>query len=84
MAQERKYWLDDPRNVNKIFWGVCVLCAIVALLDVGGIFYDKDVHEPVERIWNFHGFYGFVGCWCLVVAAKYLRKVVMRKEDFYD
>jgi len=84
MAAERKYWLDDPRNVKKVFWGVCILCALVGLLDVGGFFYEKHPHIPAERVWNFYGFYGFVACWLLVLAAKQLRKLVMRKEDFYD
>lgn len=84
MAAQRKYWLDDPRNVNKVFWGVCVLCALVALLDVGGFFYDKHAHYAYERVWNFYGLYGFVSCWLLVLVAKRLRKLVMRKEDFYD
>jgi uncharacterized membrane protein len=84
MAAERKYWLDDPRNVNKVFYGVCILCALVAALDIGGVFYEKHPHHPAERIWNFYGFYGFVACWLLVLAAKQLRKLVMRKEDFYD
>ena len=23
---ERRYWLDDPRNVNKIVWALVVVC----------------------------------------------------------
>ena len=84
MAPERKYWLDEPRNVNKVFYGVCILCALFGLLDVGGFFYHKHVHEPVEKVWNFYGFYGFVACWVLVLAAKRLRKLVLRKENYYD
>jgi len=84
MSHERKYWLDDPRNVTKVFWGVCILCAAVALVDVGGFLYHKEAHFNLERIWNFHGLYGFVSCWLLVLAAKRLRKWVKRDEDFYD
>jgi hypothetical protein len=84
MDSERKRWLDEPKNVDRVFYAVCALCALVALLDVGGWIYHKEAHYPAERLWNFHGFYGFVACWVLVLAAKQLRKLVMRKEDFYD
>jgi len=84
MKNDRKYWLDDPRNVDKVFWGVCLLCALSALVDVGGLLYRKDAHFGLEALWNFHGFYGFISCWLLVLAAKRLRKLVKRDEDYYD
>ena len=33
---------------------------------------------------NFYGFYGFIGCVFLVLAAAQLRKVLMRDEDYYE
>ena len=32
----------------------------------------------------FYAVYGFVACVALVLAAKVLRRVVMRPEDYYD
>ena len=29
--QEKSYWLDQPRNVQKVFWGLCTICALLAL-----------------------------------------------------
>ena len=84
MRNDGKYWLDDPRNVDKLFWGFCAVCALTALADVGGVFYHKQVHFRLEAIWNFHGIYGFVSYWMLVLVAKRLRKLVKREEDFYD
>jgi hypothetical protein len=78
---EKKYWLDDPRNVTRVYYGVWVICGIAALAD---LFYDKHVHFFWEKWFNFHGFYGFVGCVFLVLMAKQLRKLVMRDEDYYD
>jgi len=78
---EKKYWLDDPRNVTKVYYGVFVVCAISAAAD---LFYEKHVHFWWERWFNFYGFYGFVCCFLLVLAAKELRRVVMRDEDYYD
>ena len=79
--KEKKYWLDDPRNVKKIYYGVFIVCGLSASAD---LFYDKHVHFWWEKLFNFYGFYGFVCCFLLVLAAKELRKVVMRDEDHYD
>ena len=78
---ERRYWLDEPRNVTKVVYGLIAACAISMLAD---LFYVKHVHFPWEGIFNFHGWYGFVCCFLLVLAAKELRKAVKRDEDYYD
>jgi hypothetical protein len=78
---KRKYWLDDPRNVNKVFWGLVTVCALLVVFD---FFYHKHTYYDVESVIGYHGWYGFVSCWCLVIAAKQLRKLVKRDEDYYD
>ena len=78
---EKKYWLDDPRNVTKVYYGLGFVCIVAALAD---LFYHKHVHFWWEKLFNFYGFFGFVCCFLLVLAAKELRKVVMRDEDYYD
>ena len=79
---ERKYWLDDRKNVNKVIYGLYTICAIVALLDVFP--YKHHLHFNFEYWFGFSSFYGFVACVSLVLAAKQLRKIVMRPEDYYD
>lgn len=81
MLDEKKYWLDDRLNVDKIFWGLCAICGGLALLD---LFYHKHVDFSWENWFGFFGFYGFVSCVGLVVLAKQLRKVLKRGEDYYD
>lgn len=78
---EKVYWLDQPGNVRKIYlglWGVCLLLMGADLL------YAKHPHFAIERLPGFYGFYGFVSCVSLVLAAKLLRKIVMRPENYYD
>jgi len=79
---ERKYWLDEPRNVDKIVYGLYVVCALVALLDLFP--YKQHLHFNFEYWPGFYSIYGFVACFGLVLAAKQLRKIVMRDEDYYD
>lgn len=81
MAEEKQYWLDDPRNVKKI---VCTLYALCALLLVSDGLYEKHVHFTFENWFGFFGWFGFVACVGLVLAAKVLRRFLKREEDYYD
>jgi hypothetical protein len=82
MSEERKYWLDDPKNVDKVVYSVYTICAIVGLIDIFA--YKHHLHFGFENWFGFYSLYGFIACVGLVLAAKQLRKVVMRDEDYYD
>jgi hypothetical protein len=61
----------------KIFFMVCALLALIDLV----------IHKQGDHWWNFFGFhslYGFVACVMLVLVAKWMRKALMRDEDYYD
>jgi len=79
---EKKYWLDDPRNVNKVIYALVAACVAVVLAD---FFYDKEHTEYAFQDWiGFDAVYGIVCCVFVVLAAKLLRGVLMRDEDYYD
>ena len=78
---ERKYWLDERQNVNKI---VYTLYAVCALLLGAELLYDKQVHFPFENLIGFFGLFGFIACVGLVLAAKQMRKLLRREEDYYE
>ena len=78
---EREYWLDRPGSVTKVFWAVVGVCAALGLLD---FFYHKHAELGFDGSFGFHGWYGFVCCVFLVLAAKELRKLLKRDEDYYD
>jgi hypothetical protein len=79
--QDRSYWLDEPRNVD---WLVRALYAVCALLLIGDVFVHKHGPFAVEHLFGFYGVFGFVACVGLVLAARALRVVLMRPEDYYD
>ena len=58
-----------------------VVCAILIAIDV---FVPKHGPFAIEHWFGFYGIYGFVCCTFLVLAAKEMRKLVQRKEDYYD
>ena len=78
---DKERWLDSRRNVDKIFWGLVVICALTVLAD---LLYHKHVHYGIESLVGYHGWYGFISCVVLVLSAKVLRRLVKRDEDYYD
>ncbi len=78
---EKKRWLDDPRSVRKIVWSLFSACIGLFLADA---LYHKHPHFPWEGWFGFYALYGFVACVLLVLAARQLRKVVTRDDDYYD
>jgi hypothetical protein len=81
MKSDKRYWLDDSRNIDRIFYGISWICVLLTLSD---LFYHKQGHLPWEDWFGFYGLYGFISCVGLVLLAKQLRKVLGRKEGYYD
>ena len=80
-TDEKRYWLDQSGNVSKIFYAVLAVCLLLLAAD---FFYDKHAEHPLEQYFGFSAFFGFVSYVFIVFAAKQLRKIVMRPEDYYD
>jgi hypothetical protein len=77
----KQYWLDDMRNVHKLFWALVVVCAFLFMSDA---LYEKHVIYEFENWFGFFGLFGFFVSFALVLTARELRKILMRDEDFYD
>ena len=78
---QRTHWLDHPKHVNKIVYTLFSVCAALCAAD---LVYHKHAHFDFEHWFGFYGFFGFVSCVGLVLAAKILRVILKRKEDYYD
>ncbi len=79
--EDKRYWLDKPQNVNRIIYCLFAACAFFLLIDFvlprHGVF-------PFEAWPGFYAWYGLIGCIGLVLAAKLMRHVLKRREDYYD
>jgi hypothetical protein len=79
--QEKQHVFDKPRNVKRVIYALVAVCVISFGLDFV-------IHRHVDHAWEnvpgFYAIYGFVACVLLVLIAKEMRKIVMRKEDHYD
>lgn len=73
-------WVDKPGSATKIFWALVVACVLLVLADFT---YEKHGHFDVENLPAFFGIYGFVMFTGLILAAKGLRVLIKRREDFY-
>lgn len=91
---EKPSWLDDPSNVKKIIrWFLigCVVCVALDLVRLGfpsdhshDPYYPKGIVKKSEHFPTFFCIYGWAACVLLVLAAKVMRKLLMRSEDYYD
>lgn len=79
--REKTHVFDNPRNVKRILYALYAVCALSIVAE---LFIDRHVDHPWEVLFGFYGVYGFVACTILVLAAKELRKVLMRRQDYYD
>lgn len=80
-AGERRFWLDEPRNVDRLAYAVYGVCGLLLALDV---FVSKHGPFEIEHLFGFYAIFGFVAYVALVLAAEVLRALVMRPEDYYD
>ena len=76
-----KKFRAQSRALKRAFWIFFALCTGLLLAD---LLYVKHAILKLEAWFGFYGFYGFIACVVLVLVAKQLRKLVMRKEDYYD
>ncbi|MFQ5757498.1 MAG: hypothetical protein ACE5H7_15580 [Acidiferrobacterales bacterium] len=77
----KQHIFDKPKNVKRVMHALYAVCAVLFLVDF--VYARKMVH-PWEAVWGFYAVYGFVACVLLVLIAKEMRRLVMRREDYYD
>jgi hypothetical protein len=73
-------WVDRPGNPTKIVRGLAVVCL---LLFLSSFVIQTHGHLEAENIPGFYAVYGFVMFTALILAAKALRTIIRRPEDFY-
>ena len=80
-GDEKRYWLDDIRNVHKIFWALVTVCA---LLFLSNIFLHPHGKFAFQNWFGFFGLFGFFLSFLLVLTSRELRKILKQDEDYYD
>ncbi|HJV10232.1 MAG TPA: hypothetical protein VJ690_01895 [Burkholderiales bacterium] len=65
----------------KALWLVAIACLLLLLAEP---LVHKHGDFDAEYWFGFHGWFGFVACVGLVLAAKALRRLLKRPEDYYE
>ncbi len=72
---------DNPKNVKRLRTGFFVALVLVLIAEA---FVDMHGEFTVDHFYGFYAVYGFISYVLLIFVAKGLRKIIMRKEDYYD
>ena len=78
---EKQHLFDKPEKVNRLLRGFYIVCGILFALDF--VLHRHTIHAW-EDFPGFYAIFGFVACVVLVLVAREMRKIVMRREDYYD
>lgn len=81
MDQLKQYWLDSSGNVTRLYRGLWALGIALVVID---LILHKHEEFDFAAWFGFYAIYGFFACVALVLAAKKLRRILMRSEDYYD
>lgn len=86
IPEKKNHLFDNPRNIRWLRRALYVLCAVVMLIDL--VYHRHLTFE--DRVFSAEGWFGFYGisgflAYSLIVVVGWLwRKVVMRREGYYD
>ena len=81
MSNNSPGWADKP-GIQKLI--LRVLYAACAVLVVADFVVHRQPITPIERVPAFYAMYGFAALVGVVLAAKGLRLLVKRDEEYYD
>lgn len=74
-------WLDKPGSVDLLIKILLIACMASVMAD---FFYHKHGDFRFQTYPGFDALFGFLAYVGLVNLAKAFRKLVMRREDYYD
>ena len=81
---EKPGWADKPSVRKFVLGALVVACIAAALAGLNSAWHNPHPHFAVEEYGVFFAAYGFIAFSFIVLAGQHLRKLVGRKEDYYD
>lgn len=74
-------WTANPQTPNAILFTLVLACAGLVAID---FVHKRHVVFSFEAVKSFYGLFGFAAFVAIVQAARVLRILVKRPEDYYD
>jgi hypothetical protein len=78
--RDASHWLDEPRNVKRLWRGFLVVLALTVLAE---LLVHLHPHFEIESVFGFSAWFGFITCAAMIVAAKALALVLKRPDTYY-
>lgn len=77
-APRKRHLFDDGRNVRRLLWALYAACAASLVADIV-------IHRGgSEGMFGFYALFSLAACLLLVVLGRQLRRVAMRRGDYYE
>lgn len=80
LAKPHTHWLDEPRNVKRLWRGFLV---VLALTVVAELVVSLQPHFEIEAFPGFNALFGFLSCAAMIVVAKLLGFLIKRPDTYY-
>ena len=77
---EKSNWLDQPRNVQRLWRGFLLVLALTVLAE---LVVRLHPHFEIESVFGFNAWFGFGVCVAMIVLAKGLALVLKRPDTYY-
>ncbi|HCX33025.1 MAG TPA: hypothetical protein DHV08_05320 [Rhodocyclaceae bacterium] len=77
---EKPHWLDEPRNVRRLWRGFLVVLVLTVLAQW---LVPLPPHFEIESVFGFNAWFGFAVCAAMIVFAKVLALVLKRPDTYY-
>ncbi len=82
--QEKPGWADNPTFI-RVFLGVLIAaCVLSAIAGFVADWHNPHPHFGAEKFPIFFALWGFGSFVFIVLVGQHLRKLVGRKEEYYD
>lgn len=77
---DRRHWLDEPRNVQRLWRGFLAVLALTVLAEAVVVLHP---HFGIDGLFGFHAWFGFLSCAAMIVVAKGLALALKRPDTYY-
>jgi len=77
----KRHWLDEPRNVKRLWRGFLVVLVLMMLAEA---VVSLHPHFGIDSLFGFHAGFGFLACAAMIGVAKALALWLKRPDSYYD
>ena len=79
-TSEASHWLDEPRNVKRLWRGFLVVLALTVLAE---LLVSLHPRFGIESVFGFHAWFGLMACAAMIIVAKAVGLMLKRPDTHY-